>query len=126
MRKCKKCGSETDKMFCPECDALTESMDTPEIIEFETGWKRICEDLEEEKEFRTTGGKKTFIAWHPSGANKITYKKSTGDICDLPKSEFKKAYEIFKRTGELSKTTPYHELMHGSYYPPLLKKYFRE
>ena len=63
---------------------------------FEDGWRDMCEDLKVRNKFRTTGGKATFEAWYPGG-NKITYQKSTGGICDLPKSEFKKAYDILRR-----------------------------
>jgi len=120
-RKCDKCGIVTENLFCPECNNLITS--ERKLKNFEKGWKEMCSDLENEKEFLTTGGRKSFTIWHPGG-EKLRYKKSTGDICDLPKSEFNKAYEILKETDELDKTTPYHKLMHGSYYPPLLKTYF--
>lgn len=106
-RRCEKCGTVTEELFCPKCRDVT-----------------VLEKADSKgRNFKTTGRRETFRAWYPGG-NKITYKKSTGDICDLPMSEFKKAYEILRETGVLDKTTPYKDTKHGSYYPPLLERYF--
>lgn len=120
-KRCGACGKETDAPFCPICKTQTKVV--TKITDFEEGWKMMCSDLENEKDFKTTGGKKSFVVWY-EGGNSLKYKKSTGNICDLPKSEFEKAFAIYLETNTPYKTTPYTDLMHGSYYPPLLKTYF--
>jgi len=77
----------------------------------------MCEDLKFSKYFLTTGGTKRFRVW--SKNYRLFYEKSTGNICQLSKSDFKKAYEVFRKTGSLS-STKYRFAMHGSYIPPLL------
>lgn len=89
--------------------------------DFEKCWRKMCEDLRTPKIFKTTGGSRTFKVW--SEDFHLYYEKSTGDICPLSKSDFKKAHDVFLRTGSLNSAT-YQFTMHGSYIPPLLYKYF--
>ena len=95
----------------------------PSSIEenFEACWRKMCENLKTPKYFRTTGGNKRFKAW--SKDYRLFYEKSTGNICQLSKSDFKKAYKAFRKTGSLN-SAKYNFTMHGSYIPPLLHKYF--
>ena len=92
---------------------------------FEEGWNIMWRDLSQPKKFRTTGGRKDFEVWRGTTSDHLRYLKSTGKECSLYKKNFKKGYEIFKKTKSL-KTTNYRETMHGSYILPLLKEYFTE
>jgi hypothetical protein len=125
-RYCRGCEIETNQQFCPECGSITYPIVAKSIEEkiklkpFEIGWEDMCNDLKKEKTFITTGGRKTFTAWYPGG-EKITYRKSTNETCNLQKKEFRTAFNTLAETGVLDSTVPYHYTKHGSYYPPLIK-----
>ncbi len=91
--------------------------------DFETCWRRMIQDLREPKSFETTGGQTSFEVW--SKEDKLFYKKSIGNVCPLSKSDFRKAYNIFRQTGSL-RSSDYRNTFHGSYIPPLLRKYFTD
>ena len=89
--------------------------------DFELCWRKMCEDLKNTKTFSTTGGTRNFEVW--SVGFSLYYNNSKRNVCPLSKSDFKKAYEIFKENGDLSSST-YQFTRHGSYIPPLLYEYF--
>ena len=94
----------------------------PKVRGFEEGWALMVKDLENSQTFTTTGGRTSFEVW--SKGDHVYYGKSTGNVCSLSKSDFKKAHGIYRETGSL-KTSDYRITMHGSYVPPLLEKYFK-